>query len=350
MNALDLVRATLLVSGFVVSTPAWADDPCLLDGMALDGLTGTDGNQLTARPNHTKVDTGFLGDKLSVVIGPDGVLRGSLPQSIREDTTIEVIVYRPADARYGTQIAGCETLGVRVQGDVPDAALAAPDGAGGPAAAMPDAWTFDTYELGRCNADHDVTVTVTVPDYPSAGAGCRKAERATRLRTTPVYAFSIGLGAVVTTGTVSSTGLDEGIGGQPSTAFERRSRPGLRTRVLLGWFPLGLSPTQGIFHRDAGDTATRIARRLFVGTLIDPEAALSSTSLVVGLQPVTGLTLFAGSELCHREDRLAGGLVNGAVFMDDSSSLPVRPVWTCGPHAILGIAATADLVTKLFEQ
>jgi hypothetical protein len=280
---------------------------------------------------QTELDTGF-NNKFYIVVGPDGTQRGVTPSAVREDAELYVIAYRNSTVEMNVTTSGCERLQTRVLGGAAAVALAGSSAA-----------EAEIYALGRCNADSQINIQIE-RKLVTGGTVKKCADKQIVLKTVPVYNLTVGYGAAYLSGTTTTTGVDLAAGGMPGTAFERESQRGLQDRVLLGWFPLGYSPDTRLF-----DDGWQLWEKIFVGTALDPSHALSSFNTVVGLSPVTGLAFFAGAEWCHKTDHLSGGVTNGAIYTDDSSTLPTTKSWGCDTEFIGGASVTADLLAKLFK-
>ena len=299
---------------------------------AYDALKEANSSLPSSPITETRLETNGPASRLYLVIGPDGYQRGITPSDVREDTQLYTIVYEPIASPMEVTISGCDRLQTRVLGEaVPYRAA--------------EGYRATIYTLGTCNADKQVSIAVKTK---SCG------ERTVTLQTSPVYNLMVGYGAVYTSGSRTNVGVDAGTGGMPSTAFERQSQRGLEDRILLGWFPLGYSPDEPVF-----DSGWSLLRKIFLGTTIDPSAALSNVDVALGIEPAQGLALFIGVQYCEKEKALGGGLRSGAVFTDDSSRLPTTDSWSCpdghwyyggAADAFVGVSVTADLLGKLFSK
>jgi hypothetical protein len=287
--------------------------------------------------------TSNVTDELYLAIGPDGAVLGSVPPTIREDATVVIAVFHPIGITYDVQITGCDRTDVRVLGST---------GSGGPPkpaplrTGHPTKFIPDLQGLGHCNADKQVSVQVKVTDKD-----CTPKTTTTTFQTVAVYNLTVGYGEAFFGGYRDNVGVDVGAGGVPNKAYSRRVRRGLSDRLLLGWFPFGYSPALDVFENAQGQKwLLSLARHMFLGTLIDLSEPLSSLNLNVGIEPVQGLSIFAGVDFCDKETMLGGGLVNGSIFNDDSSKLPTTTSFRCNGHGYFGAAATLDLLGKLFHK
>ena len=279
-------------------------------------------------------------DELYVAIGPDGSMLGTIPASVREDAHIVVAVFKAPTMAYEVSISGCTQTSTRILGQ--PAAAARPAPANPPPATASYA---ELYTLGHCSADKQVSIQVKI-----TGGACNAKTATSTFQTSSVFNLTVGYGIALFGGYRNDVGVDAGVGGAPSIAFQRRVRRGVQDRLLVAWFPLGYAPTTDLFEREQGQNRfVSLARRASIGTFIDVSNPTASFNLNLGLEIVQGLQVFLGADFCDKETTLGGGLRNGSVFGDDSSKLPTSSSLVCHTEAYFGIAGTADLVAKLFK-
>lgn len=355
---MNILRTALLVTAIAVPwVAAAADDPCTVD-MTRAGLVGPIAAEVETAglPGFDQTDTTMswygvhnITDELYVAIGPDGVVRGTLPATIREDAAIVVAVFHPQDQDYDVQITGCGHTTIRTLGTTESAGTGS-DASGLRMDALIKAsktpYIATLHALGHCSADAQVSIVVQV-----AGSGCTTKSMTSTFQTSPVYNLTVGYGIGFFQGSHTTVGVDVGAGGQPNTAYARTDRRGLSDRLLLGWFPFGYAPALDLFEHTQGQSPVlNFFRHAFVGTFIDVSNPRDSLNLNLGVEVVQGLSLFAGLDFCEREKQLGGGLKNGSVFSDDSSTLPTTDSFDCSTHPYFGVAATIDLLAKLFPK
>lgn len=306
-------------------------DSDLLSSAGVGGLT-------KAQSTHSWYTHEWLTDELYVAIGPDGSMLGTIPASVREDAHIVVAVFKAPTMAYDVSITGCTQTSTRILGQP----------AARPAPANPSPATAsyaELYTLGHCSADKQVSIQVKI-----TGGACTAKTATSTFQTSSVYNLTVGYGIALFGGYRNDVGVDAGVGGAPSVAFQRRVRRGVQDRLLVAWFPLGYAPTTDLFEREQGQNRfVSLARRASIGTFIDVSNPTASFNLNLGLEIVQGLQIFLGADFCDTETTLGGGLRNGSVFGDDSSTLPTHSSLRCHTQAYFGIAGTADLVGKLFK-
>lgn len=283
-------------------------------------------------------DLGESGEKdglFVISLGPDGQPTAPIPTHVPEDATVVVVFYRTAVADYSIDVSGCQPTTVRVQGSIAAVKNLAPAAIQPGAALPPPPPPLKPYatQLGRCNADSTVTLAIKVP---AQGPFCAADSHSITFKTDPTYAITVGIGGSVSAGNFSEVGVTPGIGGSPSTVFERTSNASFDLSATVVWYPWRLNP-YGDFGR----------RRFFIGTAVPLTWPPSSLNVLAGLALVPGLQLGAGVEFLRHVTVLDDGLKNGSVFNDDSSTLPTHQEWQGHAAFVLNVSFSTDLATSI---
>lgn len=265
------------------------------------------------------------GNKLVLVFNPDGTLRGRVP-TVREDSEIFAVIYRSSGANeYDFEVSGCKAPTTRILGEKTEK-----DASSDLAANVADA-----HDVGTCSADSPVTIKIGVPKQTS----CSARSESTTVSTSAVYRFAVAAAGTVYIGKEFDISLSSGVGGMQRTVTEEKVWSPPAVRLLLGWYPLGYAPSDGLS-----------IRHFMLGTLIDGDDPLDSANIAVGLPLVEGVNVFLGVEPCRNVTRLSRDLASGDVFEDAQDKIPKDKEFSCQPRGYFGLAATTDLVGRLFGK
>jgi hypothetical protein len=284
-------------------------------------------------------DTAYF-NRLVIVFGPDGRLRGSIPASVPEHVPAYALVYHRDNANYRVRVAGCDSPPIRVGSESVSGAarVTLPVFDAPPETQPPSAgtgWTVSFFEINRCAASgSDITVEVSVPGQ---GTYCDAAIVPARYRTESTTYLAVTVATVFNFGNYWVSGVTPGVGGQPGRVFERQEFVEFRPVAGVLLFPFGI-PTS---------TGTPFFQRFGMGTAIALSTPFTDLNVVTAVSLLPGINVLLGMRVARVNQRLGGGLRDQDEFTDDSSRLPRDDRWEFAPAFSLGISIDQQLVTLI---